>query len=557
MARPLAPSVALVLAALAASACGGGTTSDESTPSGDCPNGVCAPGATTSDDGGLGPDGAPIGTSSALAISLVPPVVTTQAGTSVDVTIQVARPTGLHDLLAVTVAPLPGGVTALTAPVPVDATASSFRLNVIATAIPGNYPVGVTVQGGGATATANLALTIEGAPGALDVSFGNQGKAATPVVMRSINLGLQPSGRIVLLGADTPGNAFVAAAFDASGKSDTTFGTNGRAALPVGNRIVADARVLASGALAAGGASPFPSTMWMGRLDTAGAPDTTFGTNGVLAFASSGAPELGASLVEASDHGLLLAGHRAPSFFDPTTDTPLVVRVTPASVLDTTFGTTGRATLPGTHCSSAALDAQGRIVCAGSVAHSGGGFDLFVGRLTSAGALDTSFAAPTGWLRGSAGLGANVVVASAVQADGKIVVVSRVASGTGGDLVVTRFDGAGLIDTAFGQNGKVSLDLGSNETLSRVAFDSKGRIVLVGASATNASSRALVVRLSPSGVLDTTFGEGHDGITRLPYSTLGDFATGVAVLPDDRILVGGHSAVSLSTRVAWVARLWN
>lgn len=550
-ARSISP---LFVAALAV-ACGGSTANEGDLPPGDCATaGTCPPGAVDI-DAGLGPDGAPLDPG-ALSVTVTPAVVGVQAGESVDVAVQVVRPAGLHDALSVDVSPLPASVTALTAPIPIDATASSFRLNVGAAAIPGNYPIGVTVRGTSVTATANLALTVTGAPGALDASFGNQGKASTPVAMRSLNLGLQSSGRIVLLGSDPQVHAFVAAAFDASGTADASFGTAGRAALPIGTRAITDAIVLSTGMLVAAGATPPPSTMWVGRIDAAGAPDAKFGNNGLLPITSSGVSEIGSALVEASDHGVFLAGHRAPDYFDPTTNAPLVVHVTAAGALDTTFGSSGRATLPGAQCTSVIADPQWRVVCAGSVVHSGGGFDLFVGRLSTTGVLDTTFAAPTGWLRGSAGPNASMTIASAMQPDGKIVVVSRVASSSGGDLVVTRFDAAGLLDGGFAQSGKLALDLGTNESLTRIAFDSKGRILLVGASGTTSASRALVVRLSPSGVLDATFGADHSGIVRLPSSTLGDFATGVVVLPDDRLLVGGHSSVSLATRVAWVARIF-
>ncbi len=98
-----------------------------------------------------------------------------------------------------------------------------------------------------------------------------------------------------------------------------------------------------------------------------------------------------------------------------------------------------------------------------------------------------------------------------VQSDGKIVIVgfARKApiSGTGdvSDLTVARLNADGSTDTSFATNGKLSMNLAGsgrqNDRANAVALDSAGRIYIAG----NSEAAAFVLRLLPSGAVDTSY----------------------------------------------------
>lgn len=93
-----------------------------------------------------------------------------------------------------------------------------------------------------------------------------------------------------------------------------------------------------------------------------------------------------------------------------------------------------------------------------------------------------------------------------------------------------------------------------------VTTQADGKIVAVGQEGADRASRLIVVRYTPSGALDAGFGQG--GIVRGPATFSGDeasangsYATGVAIQPDGRILVGGGLRTSDSPSGMLVLRL--
>jgi uncharacterized delta-60 repeat protein len=129
--------------------------------------------------------------------------------------------------------------------------------------------------------------------------------------------------------------------------------------------------------------------------------------------------------------------------------------------------------------------------------------------------------------------------AVAVQPDGRIV-----AAGTfdyGQKVGLVRYLRNGALDSSFGDGAIQGFDFGDGTYvwISDVGLDSQGQIVVVGTvqapQGDDYSGDVAIARLTPAGQLDTTFsGDGRKLID------LGgdDSVAGVAVLPDDRVLVG-------------------
>jgi len=211
--------------------------------------------------------------------------------------------------------------------------------------------------------------------------------------------------------------------------------------------------------------------------------------------------------------------------------------------LDTSFSTDGIVTtdIGGStdYGRGVAVDSAGRVIVAG-YSDNGSTYDFAVVRYTSAGVLDTTFGTGgkvTTAIGTSNDLGHGVVVDSA----GRVIVAGYSDNGSDNDFAVVRYTSAGVLDTTFGTDGKVTTAIGtSNDTGQTVTVDSAGRIVVAGDSYNGSDLDFAVVRYTSAGVLDTTF--GTDGKVTTAIGASYDTGQTVAVDSDDRIVVAGYSS---------------
>ncbi len=110
-------------------------------------------------------------------------------------------------------------------------------------------------------------------------------------------------------------------------------------------------------------------------------------------------------------------------------------------------------------------------------------------------------------------------------------------------MTVARLTHAGALDTSFGINGKVSIQMGTWSMINGIAVQRDGKIVLVGVSEDPTTKQDyVVVRLNTDGSTDSSFGLG--GKVRIPLSTNdNDSAHGVVVRDDGSILVVGETRI--------------
>ena len=227
--------------------------------------------------------------------------------------------------------------------------------------------------------------------------------------------------------------------------------------------------------------------------------------------------------------------------------------------LDPSFGSGGRVTIPvglgganGSVATAVAALPDGQVLVAGYAGQSSGpgvtpiSSSGVVARLDPAGSLDTSFGQGGFAVLPSpaAGHDSNQIEGMAVEGNGDIVVVETSQFSS---LVVARFTPSGALDTSFGQGGQVRIPLevgGSNQaTASGVAVQPDGKIVVFRTAASSLSvSWAAVVRLDADGSLDSTFGQGGVSLVSFGYhGSQVSSAAGGAIQPDGKIVVFGSS----------------
>ncbi|HJT98281.1 MAG TPA: hypothetical protein VJ696_08190, partial [Rhodanobacteraceae bacterium] len=292
--------------------------------------------------------------------------------------------------------------------------------------------------------------------------------------------------------------------------------------------------------------------------------DTTYGDGGFrLSGVLDASAQLPVGMAMQPDGKILICGGEGAS---PNTDF-YVARFTADGELDTTFNFDGRTTIDfggiDDVCTGLVLQSDGKIVVGGSTSGTGVA-DFAVARLNADGTLDTAgFGAGTGKAVVAFDLGGSnfdFADAVAIKADGKIVVAGEAATTANGfDFAVLQLNPDGSRDTSFNLTGRATIgfDLASStskdDTATRVAIDSAGRIVLSGfadGGASNVSDFA-VARLLANGTPDPDF--SADGKTTVAFDLggatggNGDIAYALALQRDGRILIAGAADSSTTT----------
>lgn len=412
-------------------------------------------------------------------------------GQQATVAVTVQRDAGFTDAIQFSAESLPTGTTAAALSVAAGSTTGTLTLQATSTA-PHSLPTAVTVKGIAGTVNASkpLTVTVRGQAGDIDTSFGGGTLVApgglTDDYVRGV--AVQADGRVLVAGfgvtATATGTDFLLVRHLRDGGLDTSFGTGGKVTTGFNNA---------------------------GRSDEALA--VAVQPDGKILVA-------GTSDQGATGYDFALARYNADG------------------TLDTTFGNVGRVTTSFGNGADKAyallLQPDGKIVLAGDSNQGASGNDFALARYNANGTLDAAFGTGGKVLTAiGAGSASETVYALALQTVGGAQ--RLVAVGGEGDFIVAGYKADGTLDTGFGTGGIVNALFGSVTGAARgVVVTADNQLVLAG----HHDHDFAAVRLSPSGVLDASFGTG--GRVTLPVSTTNwDEATALVQQADGKLLLGG------------------
>jgi uncharacterized delta-60 repeat protein len=127
-----------------------------------------------------------------------------------------------------------------------------------------------------------------------------------------------------------------------------------------------------------------------------------------------------------------------------------------------------------------------------------------------------------------------------IQADGKIVVAGYSSVTTNDyDVALVRYNADGSLDSGFGIGGQVSVPESGEQLATSVAIQPDGKIVVVGFLFISNTSRLTTYRFNPDGTLDSTFGSGGKAVQNIVNSE----GHGVVLQPDGKIVIAGGVSV--------------
>jgi uncharacterized delta-60 repeat protein len=297
------------------------------------------------------------------------------------------------------------------------------------------------------------------------------------------------------------------------------------------------------------------ATMLSGIASPAGAQDITYGTldtsfgdSGVVATDMGSDFESISDMVVLPDGKIVVVGETWPMTEEMAKFA--VARYEADGTLDETFGQDGKVVtnLTGSdedYSSPTAVVVQpdGKIIVTGSTFDLKVQHDVFATvRYNEDGSLDNTFGkkgkALTAINRSKGEEYLDYAADVALDEDGKILVAGSTSLDEESESVVVRYTPKGALDKTFGEGGIATVDLGGNDSAEAMALTPDGQIVLAGYGDPNGEAYDVVAgRLNSDGTLDENF--GVEGTYWVDVKEGMDWATNLAVLPDGSTLIGG------------------
>lgn len=401
---------------------------------------------------------------------------------------------------------------------------------------------------------AGLAITTAASAqvGELDTSFGGDGRVATDVTARgdtATSVAVQPDGKIVVAGGAgwNKNPRFLLLRYNADGALDTSFGGDGKVTTDFGGAedaawgvvIQADGKIVAAGDAALGTGN---SRFAIARYNADGTLDTSFGGDGKVTTQFTRHDDPVAGLALQADGKIVVSGGAAQ---DGPNSNFALARYNSDGTLDPTFAGDGKVKTDfvGRHdfANAVVIQTDGKIVAAGLAGFSRtrgkGRFSL--ARYNADGTPDATFSGD-GKLTTNFTRGDDSVQGVAIESDGSIVTVGIAAyNSRNATFALARYTPDGTLDDGFDADGKVRTDFnGSPAYAYDVVVQPDGKIIAAGVAA-GQGGRFAIARYGTGGELDATF--SGDGTAVTNFSSHNDFAYGVVQQADGNLLLAGGS----------------
>lgn len=376
--------------------------------------------------------------------------------------------------------------------------------------------------------------------GSLDSSFGVEGKTITDIGKGSNDilnsLKVQSDGKVLLGGTSILNSSsdknIALTRYLSNGTLDYNFGNSGKLILDIGQntqddlenlKILEGKKILVIGSTEDAQSSTL-SDFTLVRLLENGDLDLSFGINGkVITDVQNSSQDRVISSLILNNGKILLLG----TSNNETSSEIVLVRYLQNGLIDTTFANNGKKIwrkdeIPVDEVITMKQQLDGKIIISGFVDYNDS-TDIVLFRINETGVLDTTFGIQ-GVLVNNFG-GQDYIKDIAIREDGKILILGSSLQNDNKDVLIARYLNNGNLDTTFGLNGFLLMDLGviSIDEGQEIYLDGNNKI-FIGAS-TNAKGKYSVALFSllQDGALDSTFGtSGYsfiDNFTISPLST--------------------------------------
>jgi len=386
---------------------------------------------------------------------------------------------------------------------------------------------------------------VHASDGDLDASWGGTGVVVSTQATESAAYAITnyPNNRVLVVGwvTDLTASRILVNRFLSDGSADTSCNGTGEFIDAVKDAITSDVIVLPDGSFLVAGTIQINNkgTLFVAKFTSTCNLDANFGTAGIATY-SAGDSTAGTALAIQSNGSIVVAGYEYLTVSDGGAQRILVVRFTTSGDPDTSFGNNGRfmsSINEEGQARDVVIDSSGRIIFTGSIVGTVAPGAAIVGRLTSNGQLDSTFATLGYFINefnGDAQLNA-----IAFRPNGNLVAVGTY----GGPLpsaqqspIIVCLTQTGAFDSDCGVNGWAYLPTANSDVYADDVIVTSDNKILLSGMINPINPQPFVMRLNHNGTLDNNFATSG---TWRGTSLIGRMFS-VTIQSDGRILAAGQ-----------------
>jgi uncharacterized delta-60 repeat protein len=359
-----------------------------------------------------------------------------------------------------------------------------------------------------------FAPTAYASDGDLDTTWGGDGVVVSTHTDASAAYAIAnyPDNRVLVVGSvvDSPASRILVSRFLADGTADTTCNGTGEFIDTVNDAVASDVVVLSDGSFVVAGTIQINNkgTLFVAKFTSTCNLDTTFGTTGIATYSALFGTS-GRALVVQSDGKIIVVGDEYPTVSDSSDQRVLVTRFSALGALDTSFGSSGRFISSSNEKGQAqdvVIDSSGRIIFTGSIVGTVAPDAAIIGRLTSNGLLDSTFATQ-GYLIDEFN-GDPQLNAIALRPNGNLVAVGTYGGpfpSTQQSPIIVCLTQTGAFDSDCGVNGWTYLPTANSDVYADDVFVTADNRILLSGASDDGTARPIVMRLNHNGTPDSSF----------------------------------------------------
>ncbi|MFO1008373.1 MAG: protein kinase [Planctomycetaceae bacterium] len=184
------------------------------------------------------------------------------------------------------------------------------------------------------------------------------------------------------------------------------------------------------------------------------------------------------------------------------------------------------------------IQSDGKVIVGGE-SQNASNHDFALARFHVNGTFDSTFGVG-GKVTTPIGSGTDIMYGLTQLRNGKIVAVGYRDAGGTADIAVVRYQNDGTLDPSFGIGGIVITAVSAKDDAAfSVVEQNDGKLLVAGYATGDGTKDFGLFRYNIDGSLDTTF--DHDGIVMTPFGGGTDIGQSLALQPDGKIVVAGHS----------------
>ena len=364
------------------------------------------------------------------------------------------------------------------------------------------------------TAILMFAPTAYASDGDLDTTWGGDGVVVATHATESAAYAIAnyPGDRVLVVGwvTDSTASRILVNRFLADGSADTSCNGTGEFIDTVNDAVASDVVVLSDGSFVVAGTIQINNkgTLFVAKFTSTCNLDGTFGTTGIATY-SALLGTSGRALVVQSDGKIVVVGDESSTVSDSSDKRILITRFSDLGILDTSFGSNGRfisSTNEKGQAQDVVIDSSGRIIFTGSIVGTVAPGAAIVGRLTSNGQLDSTFATLGYFINefnGDAQFNA-----IAFRPNGNLVAVGTYGGpfpSTQQSPIIVCLTQTGAFDSDCGVNGWTYLPTANSDVYADDVFVTADNRILLSGASDDGTARPIVMRLNHNGTPDSSF----------------------------------------------------